>query len=183
MKKYQRFLSENFQFSEVKFSTYLHRRVFVMTLKKDQQKTNLMFMRFFFLVCYKNICHGYLFELHRKVDAIQMGTHTVCLYKEVNKKYSGCNLKTTELLDCALIGVCAVIRSNTVYLNSTDQSIFTVFSKVPSLHPRYQGKMPQSPSRKHAYIILTTLKPHFYIVKLGLTEVYIIFLISAQNIY
>ena len=30
MKKYQRFLSENFQFLEVTFSTYLHRRVFVM---------------------------------------------------------------------------------------------------------------------------------------------------------
>ena len=54
------------------------------------------------------------FELHRQVDAIQMGTHNICLYKEVDKKYTGCNLKTTELLDCALIGVCAVIRSNTV---------------------------------------------------------------------
>ena len=28
--KYQRFLSENFQFLEVKFSTYLNRHVFVM---------------------------------------------------------------------------------------------------------------------------------------------------------
>ena len=28
--KYQRFLSENFQFLEVKFSIYLNRRVFVM---------------------------------------------------------------------------------------------------------------------------------------------------------
>ena len=36
-------------------------------------------------------------------------------------------------------------------------------------------------SRKHAYIILTPLKPHFYIVKLGFTRVYIIFLISAQK--
>ena len=27
------------------------------------------------------------------------------------------------------------------------------------------------------------LKPHFYIVKLGFTGVYIIFLMSAQNIY
>ena len=36
-------------------------------------------------------------------------------------------------------------------------------------------------SRKHAYIILTPLKPHFYIVKLGFTGVYIIFLISAQK--
>ena len=30
--KYQSFLSENFQFLEVKFSIYLNRRVFVMTL-------------------------------------------------------------------------------------------------------------------------------------------------------
>ena len=37
-------------------------------------------------------------------------------------------------------------------------------------------------SRKHAYIILTPLKPNFYLVKLEFTGVYIIFLISAQNI-
>ena len=43
-----------------------------------------------------------------------MGTHNICLYKEVDIKYTGCNLETMELLDCALIGVCAVIRSNTV---------------------------------------------------------------------
>ena len=34
------------------------------------------------------------------------------------------------------------------------------------------------PSRKH----FVSLKPNFYIVKLGFTGVYIIFLISAQNI-
>ena len=45
-----------------------------------------------------------------------MGTHNICLYKEVDKKYTGYNLKTMDLLDCALIGVCAVIRSNTVYI-------------------------------------------------------------------
>ena len=44
-----------------------------------------------------------------------MSTHNICLYKEVKKKYTGCNLKTTEFLDCALIGVCAVIRMNTVF--------------------------------------------------------------------
>ena len=63
---------------------------------------------------YKGICCGYSFELHRQVDAIQMSTLNICLYKEVDKKYTGCNLKTTELLDCALIGICEVIRSNTV---------------------------------------------------------------------
>ena len=28
------------------------------------------------------------------VDAIQMGNHNISLYKEVDKKYTGCNLKT-----------------------------------------------------------------------------------------
>ena len=69
---------------------------------------------FFSYFLYKSICCGYSFELHRQVDAIQMGTHNTCLYKEVDKKYIGCYLKTTELLDCALTGLCAVIRSNTV---------------------------------------------------------------------
>ena len=36
-------------------------------------------------------------------------------------------------------------------------------------------------SRKHTFIILTPLKPHFYLVKLGFTGVYIIFLISDQK--
>ena len=74
----------------------------------------------------KGICCGYSFELHRQVDAIQMSTHNICLYKKVDKKYTGCNLKTTELLDCALIGVCAVIRSNTVFSGS----VFLVYISV-----------------------------------------------------
>ena len=47
-------------------------------------------------------------------DAIQMGTHNTCPYEVVDKKYTGCILKTTETFDYALIGVCAVIRLNTV---------------------------------------------------------------------
>ena len=62
---------------------------------------------------YKSICCGYSFELHQQV-AIQMGTH-ICCYKVVDKKYTACNLKTMELLDCTLIGVCVVIRWYTVY--------------------------------------------------------------------
>ena len=58
-----------------------------------------------------------------KVDAIQMGIHNIFLSKEVGKKYTGCNLKTTLLLGCALIGVCAVIRSKTVP-NKTKSAIF-----------------------------------------------------------
>ena len=87
--------------------------------KKDQKKylfddDYAIFFSADFL--YKGICCGYSFELHRQVDAIQISTHNICLYKDVDKKYTGCNLKTTELLDCALIGICAVIRSNTVVM-------------------------------------------------------------------
>ena len=74
-------------------------------------------MFFFSDFLYKSICCGYSFELHRQVNAIQMGTYSICLYKEVDKKYTGYYLKTAELLDCALIGVCTVIRSNTVFKN------------------------------------------------------------------
>ena len=74
----------------------------------------MMFMPFVSEFLYKSICCGYSFELHRQVDAIQIGTHSICLYKEVAKQYTSCNLKSTELVDCAFIGVCAVIRSNTV---------------------------------------------------------------------
>ena len=73
-----------------------------------------MFLRYLSDFLYKSMCCGYSSELHRQVDAIQMGTQNICFYKEVDKKYTGCNLKIMELLDCVLLGVCAVIRSNTV---------------------------------------------------------------------
>ena len=46
-----------------------------------------------------------LIELHQQVDAIQMGTHNICFYKEIDKK------NTVILTDCELTGVCAVITS------------------------------------------------------------------------
>ena len=46
-----------------------------------------MNMRFFFSdFLYTGICCGHSFELHRQVDAIQMSTHNICIYKEVDKK-------------------------------------------------------------------------------------------------
>ena len=69
------------------------------------------------------------------VDAIQTSTHNICLYKEVDKQYTGCNLKTTEWLDCALIGICAVIRSNTVCY---DAKIVIYLSSSGSLGWLYQ---------------------------------------------
>ena len=70
-----------------------------------------MFMRVFFLIFF---IKTYVVGTHLNCIDKSMGTHNICLYKEVDKKYTGYNLKTMELLDCALIGVCAVIRSNTV---------------------------------------------------------------------
>ena len=32
------------------------------------------------------LCCGYSVELHRQVDAIQMGTHNICLYEDIDKK-------------------------------------------------------------------------------------------------
>ena len=56
---------------------------------------------------YKSICYGYSLESQQQVNAIQMHTHNICLYKEVDKKYAGCNLKTTELLDFTYKGMCS----------------------------------------------------------------------------
>ena len=47
--------------------------------------------------------------------------------------------------------------------------------------PVMAGTITDSTSRKHTYIILTPFKPHFYIVKLGLTEVYIIFFFCSKH--
>ena len=72
----------------------------------------LLFLLIFFIKAYVVGTH-----LNGFVNAIQMGTHNLCFHKEVDKKYTGCNLKTTELLDCVLIGVCAVIRSNMIFIH------------------------------------------------------------------
>ena len=63
------------------------------------------------------------------IKAYVVGTHLNCIDKlmqfkwvpttyaftEVDKKYTDCNLKNTQLLACALIEVCEVIRLNTFF--------------------------------------------------------------------
>ena len=63
------------------------------------------------------------------MKAYAVGTHLNCIdklmqfkwvpttyafIKKKTKKYTDCNSKTMELLDCVFIGACAVIRSNLV---------------------------------------------------------------------
>ena len=46
----------------------------------------MLFKRYYLLNFFiKNIRCGYSFELPRLVEAIQMSTHNVCFYKEVDK--------------------------------------------------------------------------------------------------
>ena len=48
---------------------------------KDYQMMLILCFCVFPDFLYKSICCGYSFELHRQVDAIQMGTHNICLFK------------------------------------------------------------------------------------------------------
>ena len=89
-----------------------------------------------FVLDFQNICCGYSFELHRQVYAIQMGTHNICLYKEVDKKYIGYYLKTAKLLVWALIGVCAVIRSKTVFQREV-KPVKKTYHTYPKYSKRY----------------------------------------------
>ena len=66
--------------------------------------------KFFFFVFFIVFIKADVEGTYRRVDAIQMDTHNIYLYKEVDKKYTGCTLQATELLDYVLTGECAVIR-------------------------------------------------------------------------
>ena len=113
------------------------------TLKKIAKDLSnnayVMFCMFFCLFFFsdflnKSICCGYSFELHRQVDAIQMGTHNICLYK-VDKNTLALIWKLWNCF-CALIGVCAVIRSNTIQClcdpDPPHKFSFPWFMEVPS---------------------------------------------------
>ena len=56
---------------------------------------------------YKSTCCRYSFELLRLV-------HTTYAFIKKLIRVMSCNLKTIKLLNCALRGVCSVIRANTV---------------------------------------------------------------------
>ena len=76
----------------------------------------MMLKQYLFLIVFIKAYVLDSFELPRLVEAIQISTHNICFYiKKGIYKYISCNLKITKLLDCALIVVCAVIRSNRVY--------------------------------------------------------------------
>ena len=64
---------------------------------------------FFFWFCWKAyIVSTHLIGINLSMQVfiwIEMGAHNMCLYKEVDKKYTGCNLKIMQLLYCVHIWV------------------------------------------------------------------------------
>ena len=111
-KSYSHFFSKKFQHICVSFNLNFNESLTNDVVSFEQlgpekdlfDDDNAIFFLIFFF--HKGLYCRYSFKLHPQVDAIQMSTHNICLYKEVDKKYTGCNLKSTELLDCVLIGVC-----------------------------------------------------------------------------
>ena len=83
---------------------------------------------------YKGICCGYPFELHRLVDAIQMGTHNMCFYKSEKERQKYC-----------------IIRSNTVYIY-----IYSGYQFPPDLNTEAPGQ----PSHLNMLIWIFSLYLH-----------------------
>ena len=45
----------------------------------------MIFLQYYFLIFFrKNICCRYSFELPQLVEAVQMSSHNICFYKEVD---------------------------------------------------------------------------------------------------
>ena len=102
----------------------------------------MMFMPSFFLIfCKKKHKLSYSFELHQQVDAIQMVTHNICLYKEVDKQFTGCNLKTTRLLHCALRRVWYVFLACTP-CNHPKFCYFCIFASKALIYSAWQEILP-----------------------------------------
>ena len=56
----------------------------------------MMLLQYYFLIFFiKTYVVGTGFELPQLVEAIQMSSHNICFYKEVDKKYTECNMKAT----------------------------------------------------------------------------------------
>ena len=75
-----------------------------------------MFVPFFLIFFTKAYVVGTYLNCIDKLMQFKWVPTTYAAYEEVDKKYTGCNLKTMELLDCALIGVCVVIRVNMIFI-------------------------------------------------------------------
>ena len=94
-------------------STYLGHVGYTFNNRSAKDLFGDVYVIIFTLIVFIHVIKAYIMGTHLNcinVNPVQMGTHNIFLYKEVDKMYSSCNLKTRELLDC--IGIYVVIKSN-----------------------------------------------------------------------
>ena len=77
-----------------------------------------------YIVPYNSIGCGYTSELPQQVNKIQTVTHNICLYKETDKKFSVCILKTLALLDCAFVGVLQYLVKKGMFLWENRENVY-----------------------------------------------------------
>ena len=78
------------------------------------------------------------------------------LLQRSRQYYTDCNLKPTELLDCVLIGVCAVIRLNIVSGDSVTYPRSQLISAaVWSTVTHYESNIPRCNRNIHILVAFT----------------------------
>ena len=105
-------------------------------------ETQLFF--FFFFTPYEDICCGYLFELHRPVNAIQMNIINICLYKENQKKHKTSHKHHLMLLTAK--GPFCVVHIRWRLHGTTQEGFFKdnfYFSYPKNIFCRYLSQSPQ----------------------------------------
>ena len=135
-----------------------------------------------------------LWVLIRSALARLMSTHNICFYGEIRKIIPELspNTPSKQFLcyqTCCLEGVhhsLFITRLLGSKLNNGDHYFYIIYTfcldrAVFGSSFKGQNMLSDHITRTYLYYF-DPLKPHFYIVKLGFTGVYIIFLISAQNI-
>ena len=83
--------------------------------------------------------------------------------------------------DNKITAMCENVPYHILAIDDSDQSALSVQSNIDFLCLSVHSTIPNDSTHHQAYINLTSLKPHFYIVKLGFTGVYIIFLILLKK--
>ena len=95
----------------------------------------IIFLIFFITVYVMGIhlnCINFHLNCINKSNAIQMGTHNICLYKEIDQKYTGCNLKTSELPHYASTMYRGICGNYVEYGNNV--STYHLLNFLPNMH-------------------------------------------------
>ena len=106
-------------------------------------------------------------------------------YQYASPEVCACTHVFWKRQGCALIGACALIRTNTVCMSvclSVWPPVFLSACMSACMYVYLSLHLSNYSSRKHVRVMYTHLEPHFYIIaKLGYAGVYLIFLFLLQT--